>query len=70
LHFALNVMRLIDIYSALRDHFGPLHGPDALGDGGGRRVYSAQAGRESYLGSDAGCPLRGACAWYQARSAT
>ena len=31
-----------------------------------RRVYSAQAGRESYLASDAGCPLRGVCAWYQA----
>ncbi|NNJ11703.1 Fe-S cluster assembly protein HesB [Chloroflexales bacterium ZM16-3] len=30
-----------------------------------RRVYSAQAGRESYLASDEGCPLRGVCAWYQ-----
>jgi endonuclease-3 related protein len=33
-----------------------------------RRVYSAQAGRESYLSSDAGCPLRGVCAWYQAHA--
>jgi endonuclease-3 related protein len=33
-----------------------------------RRVYSAQAGRESYLGSDAGCPLRGVCAWYRAQA--
>ncbi|MBX0329383.1 Fe-S cluster assembly protein HesB [Oscillochloris sp. ZM17-4] len=31
-----------------------------------RRVYSAQEGRESYLASDDGCPLRGGCAWYQA----
>lgn len=31
-----------------------------------RRVYSAQAGRESYLSSDEGCPLRGECAWYRA----
>jgi endonuclease-3 related protein len=33
-----------------------------------RRVYSAQAGRESYLARDEGCPLRGACAWYQAHT--
>jgi endonuclease-3 related protein len=33
-----------------------------------RRVYSIQEGRESYLSSDAGCPLRGVCAWYQARA--
>ncbi len=32
-----------------------------------RRVYSVQEGRESYLASDAGCPLRAVCAYYQAR---
>jgi endonuclease-3 related protein len=31
-----------------------------------RRVYSIQQGRESYLASDAGCPLRAMCAWYRA----
>jgi endonuclease-3 related protein len=30
-----------------------------------RRVYSAQAGRESYLGRDEGCPLRAVCRYYQ-----
>jgi endonuclease-3 related protein len=33
-----------------------------------RRVYSAQEGRESYLDSHVGGPLRGECAWYQAHS--
>jgi endonuclease-3 related protein len=32
-----------------------------------RRVYSQQAGRESYLDRDDGCPLRGVCAFYQSR---
>jgi len=34
-----------------------------------RRVYSLQEGRESYLGSETGCPLRAVCAHYQAQSA-
>ena len=34
-----------------------------------RRVYSLQEGRESYLGSEAGCPLRSVCAYYQAQGA-
>jgi endonuclease-3 related protein len=29
-----------------------------------RRIYSMQEGRESYLGSDAGCPLRAICGYY------
>jgi endonuclease III related protein len=33
-----------------------------------RRVYSVQEGRESYLASNQGCPLRGVCAWYQAHT--
>lgn len=32
-----------------------------------RRVYSIQAGRESYLDRHDGCPLRKICAFYQAR---
>ena len=34
-----------------------------------RRVYSLQEGRESYLGSEVGCPLRPVCAHYQAQGA-
>ncbi|WP_129626099.1 endonuclease III domain-containing protein [Candidatus Oscillochloris fontis] len=32
-----------------------------------RRIYSVQAGRESYLASDAACPLRAVCGWYRER---
>lgn len=32
-----------------------------------RRVYSIQAGRESYLERHDGCPLRSVCAYYQSR---
>jgi endonuclease-3 related protein len=34
-----------------------------------RRIYSIQAGRESYLGRDEGCPLRPVCAFYKAQGA-
>jgi hypothetical protein len=34
----------------------------------GRRVYSVQKGRESYLDRRDGCPLREVCAFYQQRS--
>lgn len=34
-----------------------------------RRVYSVQPGRESYLERTEGCPLRDACAYYQAQQA-
>ncbi len=35
-----------------------------------RRVYSSQAGRNSYLEHTEGCPLRGICAFYAAERST
>ncbi|EFO78936.1 HhH-GPD family protein [Oscillochloris trichoides DG-6] len=35
-----------------------------------RRIYSVQAGRESYLASDAACPLREMCGWYKNQKGT